>query len=114
MEITLTMDLPIQFPSGETMTITLYVTPLDLSCSVVLEYNWLTHYNPLIDWVLGSITFCSPEIRHSSTPLTSVQDVPLQTSTSNEPLNSTLPSGAPHISIINAAAFIHASRLPGA
>src|SRR6516164_11841200 len=114
MEITLTMNLPIWFSSGETMTITLYVTPLDSSCSVVLGYNWLICYNPLIDWVLGSITFCSPEIRQSSTPPTSVQDVPLRTSTSDEPLSSTLPSGAPHILMINAAAFMRASRLPGA
>jgi hypothetical protein len=44
----------------------------------------------------------------------SVQDVPLWTSTSDEPPSSTLPSGAFYILIINTAAFMHASRLPDA
>ena len=34
-----------------------YVSPLDQSCMISLGYHWLTHYNPSIDWVLGSIFF---------------------------------------------------------
>ena len=37
--ITQTISLPVTFSSGESMTIDLLVTPLDLSCSVVLGYN---------------------------------------------------------------------------
>ena len=40
--ITQSVALPVKFPSGECMNVNFYVTLLNLSCSVVLGYNWLT------------------------------------------------------------------------
>src|SRR5712664_1653763 len=36
------LDLQIHFPTGESQTLTFYVTPLDQSCTIVLGYHWLT------------------------------------------------------------------------
>ena len=97
------------------MTINFYVTPLDPSCSMVLGYNWLTRYNLMIDWVLGRITFRLQLLDPSSPFLTSsaraAKLLPQNPSTSDE---APKPSdSAPHISLIGAAAFMHACKLPG-
>ena len=59
------VSLPVKFPSGEYMTLDFYVTPLDSCCSLALGHSWLTHYNSLIDWISGSISFRPPSLLQS-------------------------------------------------
>jgi len=56
------VSLPVKFPC---MTLDFYVTLLDSCCSLVLGHSWLTRYNPLIDWVSGSISFRPPSLLQS-------------------------------------------------
>ena len=58
--ITTATNLSICFPSGKVTPMTFYVTPLDSKCRIILGHNWLIRFNPLIDWVLGSIEFRTP------------------------------------------------------
>ena len=51
-------NLPIIFSTGNCMNLDFYVTPLNSSCFLVLEYNWITQHNLLIDWVNRLINFC--------------------------------------------------------
>jgi hypothetical protein len=111
-----TLELPITFSTGETMTVTFYVTTLNSSASIVLGHNWLTRYNPLIDWVLGSIKFRSP-IQKELTPLSTSAEVapsPLQTLCTPDDSGPPVPSSPIQVSLVNAAAFVRACKLPGA
>ena len=120
--ITESVELPVKFPTGESMTIAFYVTPLDPSCSVVLGYNWLSRYNPLIDWAMGSIIF-RPHLLDGSVPTPTssakVATPPLQNpsvslETPITPITPTPSDSVPRISMIGAAAFVRACKLPGA
>ena len=96
----------LHFPSGNKQTVTFYITPLEASCIAVLGHNWLTCYNPLIDWVLGSIKFHSLLQTDSLMSPETVAMAPL----SSNPLTPTLLI-APKVSFINAAAFARLSKM---
>ena len=104
--ITECVSLPITFPTGESMTVPCYVTPLDASCSVVLGHNWLSQHNPSIDWSTNRLTFRPQnKVLPVSKPSLRASSLPKQTSATTPAI--------PHISMIGAAAFMRAVRLPG-
>jgi len=102
------------------MTLDFYITLLNSCCSLVLGHSWLTHYNPLIDWVSGSISFPPPSLLQSPASVPPVETlVNLLFSPAENPLQFT-PSETslsnpkrPHITIISAPALLWASWLSG-
>ena len=88
------------------------MTTLDLSAIAVLGYDWLTRYNPLVDWASGRISFQdSVELPNSSSPpLASVSDDDDASSVSEA---SPSRSDPPPISFVGAAAYARACKLPG-
>ena len=115
--ITQSLELPVLFPTSESMTINFYVTPLDPSCSVVLGYNWLTCYNLMIDWVLGRITFrpqlLDPLFLSLTSSARAAKLLPQNPSASDKTPKPSFSDSALRISLIGAAAFMRACKLPG-
>ena len=118
--VTKATKLNIQFSTGEVTSETFFVTPLDSSCVLVLGHSWLTHYNPLIDWVLGHIEFRKGTLQMPAAPVPpSVKSTPTSAPAALLPTDSPLtpdspPSSAPYVSLIGATAFACTSKLPGA
>ena len=73
----------------------------------MLGHNWLIHFNPLIDWVLGSIMFCFLLQTDSLTSPETIAPAPI----SSEPPSTLTPLVAPKVSFINATAFAHLSKM---
>jgi len=120
--ITQVVHLSVKFPaSGDVTPMTFYLAPLDSECSIVLGHNWLTRYNPLIDWVLSSLTFRTPApslLAPLSTPSPVLSSNPVsglsgQSDPGLVPSVDTPVCTPPHISLINAAAFVRACKLEG-
>jgi Retroviral aspartyl protease len=105
--ITEAIELPLRFPDSHTQSVYFYVTPLDPSDSVVLGQNWLTRYNPLIDWVLGSITFRTP----LSDPLVETQLASAPTSSAESESPPKLKE--PRVALLDAATLMRTCTLDG-
>ena len=118
--VTEAIKLNIQFSTGEVTSETFFVTPLDSSCVLILGHSWLTHYNPLIDWVLGHIEFQKGTLRMPAALVPpSVESTPMSASAAAHPPDSPLtsnspPLSAPYVSLIGTATFTRTCKLPGA
>ena len=112
--ITQAIDLSIQFPAtGNVTPMTFYFALLDSECKLVLGHNWLTHYNLLIHWALSSIRFQTLADSLPAPQSTIPPDMPRTLDPGLEPSVNTPVRAPPHISLINAAAFLCTCKLEG-
>ena len=112
--ITQAVNLQITFSSREKHEVLFYVTLLDLSCSVVLGHNWLTCYNPLIDWVLGNIFFeATPHAPSSSSTSPPLHASACLATPISDPHEESLKGEAPKIALISMATFAWICRMNG-
>jgi len=120
--ITQAVNISVKFPaSGDVTPMTFYLAPLDSECMIVLGHNWLTCYNPLIDWVLSSLTFRTlagslpvpPSTPSPALPGNPDSGLSGQSTPGPAPSVDTPVFTPPHISLINAATFVRVCSLEG-
>lgn len=104
------ITLDISFPDGTTHRILFFVAPLDSSCEAVLGLNWLAKYNPLVDWATRRLTFRRPKLEAFPHPESTPASPTIAARTATLSRSS---QSSPSIHLVNAVAFLRASKLEG-
>jgi hypothetical protein len=106
--ITEAVTLRLRFAGGQEITQQLLLARLDGHSQMVLGYDWLHTYNPLIDWVQATLTF---RPREPSSATASNPDISASAATVN-PADD--PDRAPPtIALVSAQAFLRAQQSTG-